>query len=272
VLRFSTPDFTRLHVGIRLSCAIFAGLFAFVTTTSLASGQGSKPTSEVIVMGMIHSGHRTNSDYDIETIKRIVRRVKPDYILCEIPPDRFDEAMKQFRDSGKVTENRVKRFPEYVDAIFPLTREMKFTIVPCAAWTKAMADDRRGKLERYKTERPDDVAEMDRAEKKAEKQMKAEHLSDTPKGIHSDRYDELVEQALEPYSRLFNDDLGLGGWENINAAHCALIEKALDKHAAEGARFLVTFGAWHKYWIKRRLAKRPDVRLRPLADFLDQPK
>ena len=80
-----------------------------------------------------------------------------------------------------------------------------------------------------------------------------------PRGIHSDRYDAIVAEGMEPHNRLWNDDLGAGGWDNINAAHYALIARALDAHRGEGKRFVITFGAWHKYWLLEQLRERDDV-------------
>ena len=54
-------------------------------------------------------------------------------------------------------------------------------------------------------------------------------LAAGPRDIHTDRYDEIVKRGLEPYNRLFNDDLGLGGWDNVNAAHYSLIDQAIDR-------------------------------------------
>jgi hypothetical protein len=234
----------------------------------------TKPSlNEVIVLGMIHGEHRDHPTYGIEVIKDIVRAIRPRYVLTEIPPDRFDKAAAQFRDTGRIIEPRVSRFPEYVDALFPLQAEKSsnFEIVPCAAWTQAMQGDRKAKLTRWKAERPDDYAEMNRAQAEAERLQKLEDLDGDPWAMHTERYDALVEQGMEPYNRLFNDDLGAGGWNNINAAHYALIAKALDAHRGEGARFLVTFGAWHKYWLKRELRRRDDVVLRTLSDFFPRP-
>ena len=91
--------------------------------------------------------------------------------------------------------------------------------------------------------------------------------SDDPHWIHTDRYDDIVREGMRPYDEHFNDDLGLGGWENINAAHYALIEAAID--ARRGQRLLVTFGAWHKHWLLARLERRRDLTLIPLSEFLD---
>ena len=113
--------------------------------TSTAT-EAEPKTSEVLVLGMIHDGHRESATYGVDVIKEIVRAVDPDYVLAEIPPDRLDAALDSYRAAGAVDEDRVERFPEYTDTIIPLTTEMGFQIIPCAAWTREMADARRAKL------------------------------------------------------------------------------------------------------------------------------
>lgn len=233
----------------------------------LTAGCAPGVRNEVIVMGMIHDQHRTSKLYGIERVQSFIRTIDPDFILCEIPPDRLDTALRQFDETGKVDEPRVRRFPEYVEALFPLRREMHFTIVPCAAWTKAMSDDRQKRLAEFKKTRPKDWAEMERAETQADEQLHEEHLDDDPLKIHTDRYDEITARGLEPYNRLFNEALGAGGWDHINAAHYALITAALDRHKGEGKRFLVMFGAGHKGWLLTQLRYRDDITLRNLREF-----
>ena len=65
---------------------------------------------------------------------------KADAVFCEIPPDRIDQANREYKETGKISEPRVKVFPEYVDVLYPLTKEMEFELFPCAGWTKPMAD------------------------------------------------------------------------------------------------------------------------------------
>ena len=233
----------------------------------LTTGCTPGAKNEVIVMGMIHGQHLTSKLYGIERVKSFIRAIDPDFILCEIPPDRLDKALRQFDETGQVDEPRVRRFPEYVDAMFPLHRDMHFKIVPCAAWTKAMSDDRQEKLARFKETRPEDWAEMNRAETQADEQLRKEHLGEDPLKIHTERYDEITAAGLDPYNRLFNDELGAGGWDNINAAHYALITAALDRHKGEGKRFLITFGAGHKGWFLKNLRQRDDITLRNPREF-----
>ncbi len=52
------------------------------------------PKNEVLVLGTIHSGHLTDSVYSVSYLEKLIRVIQPDYILAEIPPDRFEEAVR----------------------------------------------------------------------------------------------------------------------------------------------------------------------------------
>ncbi len=247
--------------------------FVFLLFIGLsASGQkSSKKKNEVIVLGTIHSGHLTDPVYNVEYLKKLIRKINPDYILTEIPPDRFEAAMSGFRKDGVITEPRVKVFPEYVNVIFPLTKEMKFEIIPTAGWTKFMNDDRNRILKAI-SENPARKADWDEyqaANKRSDEMLKATGKENDPYFIHTDEYDRIEDIGLQTYNRLFNAEIGLGGWENINIAHYWNIEKALEKHRFEGKRILITYGAAHKSWFLRQLRKRDDIKLLEMKPFLD---
>lgn len=223
-------------------------------------------------MGMIHSGHRTNPDYDIEVVKNLIREINPDYILTEIPPDRYPTARKEFDELDTIMEPRVRVFPEYVDAIFPLTKEMSFEIIPTAGWTKPMNDYRRQRFAeiRNDTAWADRWAQYQDAIRRSREAMEKAGDRNDPYFINSDTYDEAAEIQYSVYNKLLNETLLLGGWDNINIAHYWNIEKALEKHRYEGKRFLITYGAGHKGWFLRELRKREDIALLEMAPFLDK--
>lgn len=233
-----------------------------------AAGRG---TGEVVVLGMIHGDHRTSDLYGLDELRALIREIDPDYVLVEIPPNRFEQAAREFRDHDEIREARVVRFPEYVDVLFPLTREMDFEIVPTAGWNQQMSDFRAQRLSSI----PDEPAWTERwAEYETAIARSAEALaaggdSDDPRWIHTEAYDEAQEIRLSEYNRLFNDELGPGGWDYINSAHYAKIARALDELGGEGKRFLITYGAGHKGWFLRELRKRDDIELLEVAPFLD---
>ena len=230
-----------------------------------------KPLNEVLVMGMIHSGHLTDSVYTTDYVEKVIREIKPDYILTEIPPDRFEAAMEGYKRDDSISEPRVMRFPEYTDVVFPLTKEMDFEIIPTAGWTRPMALERSQKL-RAISQDPDRKADWEvytSANRRSDSVYRATGKRNDPYFIHTDEYDRIQDIALQTYNRLFNVELGLGGWDNINIAHYWHIEKALEKHRYKGKRILITYGAGHKGWFLRELRKRDDIKLLNMKPFLD---
>lgn len=221
----------------------------------------------VIVLGMIHSSHVESEVYSLKLVEDVIRKINPDYVLTEIPPDRLAQAMAGFIKDGVVTEDRVKVFPEYKDVLFPLSKEMKFKMIPTAAWSRGMADFRRNALNDIR-DNPERKADWEAylAANKTGKDALSER-GDDPYFIHSEAYDTITKDRLAIYAQRFADDLGRGDWERINAAHYKLIEAALENHAGEGATILITYGAGHKYWFLEQLRKRDDIILKNPIEY-----
>jgi YVTN family beta-propeller protein len=225
--------------------------------------------NEVIVLGMIHSGHNTSKVYGLDRLDKAFRQINPDYVLTEMPPNRFDQAQADWKAYGEIREPRIKRFAEYIGMLYPRFNDMNFTIIPTAGWNTQMNDFRRAALGRL-AEDPD-RAEQWQAYQQSIKIM-GEKLQaaggDDPLFIHTDQYDEIIKEGYGgPYQQYFNDDLGTGGWKTINEAHYANIDKALNQHTGEGKRFVITYGAGHKYWILQELRKRKDITLLDAKPF-----
>lgn len=243
-------------------------LFSCAESTKESPYKEEKLKNEVLVLGTIHSGHLTKEIYNLEVLTNLIKAINPDIILTEIPPDRFPTAMQEFKEKDTITEPRVMRFPEYVDVIFPLSKEMDFEIIPTAGWTKEMADARSQKLKAISEDenRKAEWDELTKAGERSDSLIKATGREFDPYWINSDEYDELVEIELSVYNRLFNEELGLGGWDNINEAHFGHIAAGLDKHKFEGKRVLITYGAGHKGWFLKALKKRDDIKLLTLKE------
>lgn len=236
---------------------LLLGLLFVVTLSSCGTLQS--PKTEVVVLGMIHGGHRTSETYGLDTLERILRAAAPDVVLTEIPPDRLAEAAQQFAETGEITEDRVRVFPEYTDVLFPLQAELGFEIVACAGWTREMALARRAKLDELKDTHPFESAEADSGWDYIERVHRREHSAEDPLLMHTgDRYDEVVETGMIPYDVHFNDALELGGWTNINDAHWGHCDRALSKISGQGKRVVITFGAWHKGRLRAGLHERSD--------------
>ena len=235
------------------------------------AARGTGRLNEVVVIGTIHAEHRTSTRYSTDVLRRLLTAIRPDYVLTEISPNRLEAAERQFAASGTITEPRVVRFPEYVDVLFPLTRSMPFVIVPTAGWSRPMDAFRTAALRAIEgdTTRRGEWAEYTRANRVADS-LVALRGSDDPYFINSDAYDSLQVAAHEPYNRLFNRELGPGGWDNINVAHFGNIARTLDEHRGEGRRFVITYGAGHKEWFMRALHQRDDITILEVAPFLER--
>ncbi len=232
--------------------------------------RGSRKT-QVIMIGTIHGAHRTSERFSTDVLRRLLRAIRPDLVLTEIPPNRFAQAMHEFRTTGRIVEPRVVRFPEYVDVLFPLTRELSFTIVPTAGWTRPMDAFRTAALARIQgdTSRREEWREYRTAVALADS-IVAARGADDPYYVNSTAYDSVQTAAHEPYNRLFNAELGPGGWDNINRSHFRLIADALDGVRGEGRRVVITYGAGHREWFMRALRKRDDVALLEVGPYLQQ--
>jgi len=244
-----------------------ANLFTCILIMFLAACSNSKSTPAadgtniVTVIGAIHRGHKTSERYSLPVLERAIRNFEPDVIMVELPPDRFQQAVDNFEAYGEVCETRADDFPELIDVVFPIQDELGFKMVPAAAWSQKMADDRRGTLDRLKADhsRKADWAAYQAGIDRYNQLVSGK--SDDPEFIHNDSYDAAVKARQEPYERLFGSDLGAGGWQQVNQVHLALINAGLDDLRGHGKRVLILFGAWHKYKILEDLEGRRDIEL-----------
>ncbi|WOE76060.1 hypothetical protein [Alterisphingorhabdus coralli] len=225
--------------------------------------------TEVIVMGMLHSGHLSSRTYPLSRIETAIRTIKPDTVLTEIPPDRIDAALASYRETGMVTEKRTRAFPEYTEVIIPLQAEMGFTVKGTAGWTPEIASNRRSMLAAIESdpERYNQWRQWEKAQQSFRESVK--QRGSGPEYIHSPEYDAAIAARFAPYVRYFDTDLGTGGWEAINKAHWHNIASELNAVSGEEQRVLITYGAFHKYQILRRLGERDDVIVTDALLFFD---
>ena len=224
--------------------------------------------TEVGVLGMIHGDHLTSERWGLAQVREAVLAFAPDAVLTEIPPNRWPRIARDWRERRAIEDERVRRFPEYVDVLLPLWEELGCAIEPCAAWSSEMAELRRARIAAFEHE-PEHAAYREAQAAVAELLAAEDDDDDDPHFIHSARYDRRTKTELGPYDRFLNDWIGPGGWTHVNAAHMALVNAAIDRH--RGRRLLVTFGAGHKYWFLEKLRERDDVRLVDMTPHLPEP-
>ncbi len=226
--------------------------------------------NEVIVLGTIHSGHFEHKSYSLRVLREIVRTIYPDLVFAEIPPDRLPKALEEWKQNKFISESRVSQFPEYSEVIIPLLGKLKFEIIPTSAWTEQMSTAREAKLDEIYQDpgRAADVRAYQHAVQESNAIFKTVEDEYDPIWIDSERYDQAVDIQMTAFEKSFGKDLGIGGWEAINRAHYAFMEKALDEYAYQGKRILITFGAGHKGWLRRALRKRNDIILKDLTEVI----
>ena len=266
------PDGERVFVANEIAGTLVELVPAAADAAQPEPSDAPFAPTEIAVVGMLHSGHLDSERFSLDVVRALVREIDPDYWLTEIPPNRWDRARAEFAATGTVDEPRVRRFPEYMDVLFPLSLEMSFEVIPTAGWTEPMSDFRAGQLDAYARDpnRSARWAEYQAASAASAEALAAGGARDDPYWIHTDAYDAAYDIRMQVYARLFDADLGPGGWDAINASHWANIERALDRHRGEGARFLLTYGAGHKGPFLEELRKRDDVVLLDVAAFLDR--
>ena len=225
----------------------------------------SQSKTEVIVLGMIHGKHRDSKQWGLEQVRQSIRNIKPDVVLCEIPPNRWPAAAKLWREKKLIEDDRIKRFPEYTDVLLPLMDELKFQVEPCAAWTSTMATARGKVISAFEN------AEYDAANVWVDTWAKNHAMNEAdPMVIHSAHYDHATKGSLLAYDHWLDKLIGEGGWTGINQGHYDLIDAAIKRHA--GKRILITFGAGHRYWFLEQLRWRDDVKLIDARAFLPSGK
>ena len=234
-----------------------------------APSSSAGDVTEVAVMGMIHSAHRTSEVWGIPQVEQTIRSFQPDVVCTEMAPDRWGRIERDLRDRDAIEDPRVLRFPEYTDLILRLSISMGFAIEPCAGWTVEMSDLRNRRIAEF--ERDAGWAQQ-RAEYAADlAALRSTYdgsaaAADDPAYIHSDAYDRRQKGELALYDLYQNDMIGPGGWTNINVEHYRNVDLTIRRH--RGARILVTFGGGHKYWLLEQLSARDDIELLDLDGFL----
>ena len=257
---------TWLRVTLVLALALASGCKV------LAGRPARFVRNEVIVVGSLGERHlrRPGGGFDLDRLERLLRDLDPHRVFCEVPPDRFGSTWHEFVYTATVDDERLSELPEVTEALYPLALEGRIRLVPCSAWTPEVAAHRASLLEQWRTTRPADTREVDKARTLARERIALEGLENDPLGVNSERYDAIVAEGMLPYERLLDRDLGTGGWRESNLAHYTLIETALDDCAGEGLRVVILFNAWNKYRLLELLSSRRGIELLTVAEALER--
>jgi hypothetical protein len=248
---------------------VLAGLL-FVPFVAAREGK-----TEVAILGAIHGSHLKSKAYSVATVIATIRNYRPDVVLVEVPPDLFAPSVARIDRTGFATTRAdlaglkwIGSFPEIYRGVIPLRKEMGYEVVPVSGWTPQASADRTA-FWKGPAKRPPypDRRRLYDAVAAAVKQIHTrERSTENPAFVNSRHYADLYQLERTLWSACFDDGLGAGGEVAINRAHWARISAALDAH--RGRRVLIVYGAAHRYWFLRELAKRDDVTLLDVAAYL----
>ncbi len=264
----------RVHAWLRVLLVL---ALALASGCKVLAGRPARfVRNEVIIVGSLGERHLRRQggggggSFDLDRLERLLRDLDPHRVFCEVPPDRFGSTWHEFVYTATVEDERLNELPEVTEALYPLALEGRIRLVPCSAWTPEVAARRASLLEQWQITRPADTREVDKARNLALERIALEGLESDPLGVNSERYDAIVAEAMQPYERLLDRDLGTGGWRESNLAHYTLIEAALDDCAGEGLRVVILFSAWNKYRLLELLSSRRGIELLTVAEALER--
>lgn len=226
--------------------------------------------TEVAYLGTLHAPHLTSEQFSLGFIERVVRRVQPDVVLVEIPPDRFESAVSEVLELGEraskqtIRHDWVSSFPELYGAVIPLSRELGYELVPVSGWRPEVSRDRKAYFDAH-PDGPD--SERYREAKAAyDRAMKQHRASENPRWLNGPEYVELARRYRTAFADAADDQLGAAAVRAINAAHAEHVLRAVKQH--RGARILLVFGARHRWYIEPRVLALSEVTYLDVRRFM----
>ncbi|MCO6511089.1 MAG: hypothetical protein J5I65_09875 [Aridibacter famidurans] len=203
--------------------------------------------TEVLVLSTLHQFHGKDNSFTFEKLSEIVESYRPDLIAVELTPDDLRTRKEQ------------KTKVEYQKSIFPSADKIEAKMVPMepaepkfseiVGLIRASDSDLR--------EAKPDAAESFSAYVEALYGYLFEYW-DSALEVNSARTDALFEVKHAYQNRLYGEKQEKG-WEAWNGH---FLEKILEAaRANKGSRILVTVGAEHSYWLRKKLGGREGIKL-----------
>lgn len=219
----------------------------------LACGGGDEPwrqtsrtpgRTEVFVVPTLHRRHERSEDFPLELLGALLRQARPDVVLVEVPPVRFDPVRAAV--SGGTDDDWLLQLPE-LRVAFSVAEELGAEVVPVSGWTRAVNEARRAYFAAHP--RGPDSEHYERALHQWTDVSEAEE--DDPEWILGPRFNRLaawVDRALSTYA---GDELGPADPMRLGAEHMKLVRQAIA--ARPGHRFVVLFDARRRWLIEQAL-------------------
>lgn len=217
----------------------------------------------VSVLGVLHNLHTTRfaDTYSLDDLAAILRALRPDCVLAELPPG---------WDERRTAETLPDFKMEYREVILPLAKEIDYTVIPVDyaspryAEAGAHWDEARQTLVPYGAVKHALLTQFEEAVFEALSQG-----FQSPAALNSAACNDLIWAVKEVETRwFFQEHSEHDIWEQHNQLNYEKMLEAIRQR--EEARFLITFGLYHKYWFEARLQHERWLHFEPIAEQLNK--
>lgn len=194
--------------------------------------------SRVAVLGLLADLHQEPVQYDLKSLRRLVKTIHPDLLCAEIDPEDWE-----VRDLGRVS-------PEYRESLVPLARRTDIVVVPVRASSQRdMLLPEKGP---FRTLRRFVVRALNRM------QRRLLGLARGPQDLNSGKLDLLCD-GMCALSMRISGSPARQAWEAANQAMLDNILVAIQRDP--GRRVLVTVDCRRRRWLMQKLAGQVGVEL-----------
>lgn len=226
--------------------------------------------TQVAIFGVLHRSHLKSYNFSLSYIEAVLRKIRPDVVLVEVPPDRFERGLAEVAAAPglatpeDISDSWLRAFPEIYRVAYPQQSQLGYELVPVSGWQPRVSRDRKA----YWDSNPRGPnSEQYRSAQAAFDEAKTRHRpTENPRWVNGNEYLAVSGAARRALSRAADEQLGAAAVGRINAAHFRLIDAAIRRHA--GKRILLLFGARHRWYFQPRIAEMDGVELVPLGRFL----
>lgn len=215
----------------------------------------ARARTEVVFIGTVHHGH-LGTAFPFPILAAQLRRARPDVILAEIPPTRFQRVL-QARGAGR-PDAWLDAFPELSAVVFPVANDLRVKVVPVSGYHAAYARDLRAYREAHPNGPEGEL--YVRAAQHLERRTRTHGVD--PEWIASPAHARLHAWVDRNLQRVAGDAMGAAAPRVRDARHVRLIVDAI--RANPGKRIAIVFDARRRWAIEQAIVAEPELDVRLL--------
>lgn len=234
---------------------LFLVLFIiFLTFPVYSQTIKKRAKTEIFVLSTLHQLHLESKYYSFETLSQIIEKLRPDILAVEL------------NSADLLNRKEQKTKQEYQKSIFPLIDKHKYLTVPLEP-----AEPKFSELVSLLRDSEKELREKS-PEKAAVFSLYVKTLYDylletwdSPLAVNSVQTDAFFEVKHNYQNVVYNEKQKLV-WENWNTHFFDIILETAKKNP--GRRIVVTVGAEHAYWLRKKIRGNKSVTLLEAEQFL----